>query len=78
VQFGGEARRHTGPKRKAFVSLAADLHDLLSQPSPVGRPDVAAGVGGGGKRHDLVDLAAGDFHFDGRVQEIGRVHGQLE
>ena len=70
MQFGGEARGHTGPKRKAFASFAADLHDLLSQPSPVGRPDVAAGVGGGGERYDLVDLAAGDFHFDGGVQEI--------
>ena len=52
-------------------SNASLLDDLLPQMSPVGRADVAAGEGACRERHDLVDLAAGDFHFYGGVEEIG-------
>ena len=55
-------------------SNASLLDDLLSEPPPAGCADVAAGEGAGRERHDLVDLAAGDFYFDGGVQEIRRIH----
>ena len=50
--------------------LIRSSHDLFPQSPPVGCPYRAAGAGAGGERHDLVDLAAGDFHFDGWVQEV--------
>ena len=46
-------------------------HDLFSQSSPIGRSYISAGEGAGCERDDLVDLAAGDFYFDGGVQEVG-------
>jgi len=47
------------------------LNDLLPESSPAGCTDVAAGEGACRERHDLVDLAAGDFYFYGGVEEIG-------
>ena len=52
--------------------------DLLPESSPAGCADVAASEGARRERHDLVDLAAGDFHFYGGVQEIRRIHDQLQ
>lgn len=48
-----------------------NLYDLFPQSSPVGGAGGSAGEGACGEGHDLVDLAAGDFDFDGWVQEVG-------
>ena len=50
------------------------LYNLLPESPPVGSAYLGAGTGGSGERHDLIDLAAGYFYFDGGVQEIGRIH----
>ena len=39
---------------------------------------MATGSGEGREGHDLINLTAGDFYFDDRVQEVGRLHDQLE
>jgi hypothetical protein len=67
------------PRRNAeFVAFAAGLHDLFSQSPPAGCADVAAGEGASREGHDLIDLAPRDFHFNGGVQEIGRIHDELQ
>ena len=47
--------------------LDVNSYNLFSQSSPVGSAYLAAGEGACGEGHDLVDLAAGDFHFHGGV-----------
>lgn len=65
-------------KLHASPSCKKKLDDLLPESSPIGCPYRAAGAGEGCECHDLVDLAAGDFYFHRRVQEIGRMHDELE
>ena len=54
------------------------LCNLFPEPPPIGGADVAAGKGVRRECDDLVDLAPGDFHVHGRVQEIGLAHHQLQ
>ena len=46
--------------------------------APIGGAGVAAGACGGGECYDLVDLAPRDFHFHAWIQEIGRIHDELQ
>ena len=58
--------------------ITTSLYELLSQPSPAGRPHISAGKGACREGHDLIDLAPRNFDFDGGVQEIGRIHDELQ
>ena len=60
------------------ITPPTSLYDLFSQAAPVGGADIATGAGERGERYDLVDLAPRDFDFHGGVQQIGRIHDELQ